>query len=57
VISPAIIPVKHGILCGTRSWSVDGGRELSHHALDDRHEGGAKSGASRAVRFRWVVPA
>ena len=34
--------MKHGILCGTRSWSVGGGRgELSHHALDDRHEGGA----------------
>ena len=32
-------------------------RELSHHALDDRHEGGAKSGARGAVRFSRVVPA
>jgi hypothetical protein len=32
--------VKHGILCETRPWSAGGGRcELSHHALDDRHEG------------------
>ena len=32
------------------------GAELSHHALDDRHEGGAKSGARWAVRFSRVVP-
>src|SRR6201987_3957251 len=50
--------MKHGILCGTRPWSASGGRgELSHHALDDRHEGGAKSGARGAVRFGRVVPA
>jgi len=50
--------VKHGILCGTRSWSVGGGRgELSHHALDDRHEGGAKSGArgqSALAELCWL---
>jgi len=50
--------VKHGILCGTRSWSVGGARgELSHHALDDRHEGGAKSGArgqSALAELCWL---
>src|SRR5580704_1351788 len=50
--------VKHGILCGTRPWSAVGRRsELSHHTLDDRHEGGAKSGARGAVRFSRAVPA
>jgi hypothetical protein len=50
--------VKHGFFCGTRPWSTGGGRsELSHYALDDRHAGGAKSGARGAVRFSRVVPA
>jgi hypothetical protein len=49
--------VKHGFLCGTRPWSAVGRRsELSHHTLDDRHEGGAKSGARGAVRFSRAVP-
>jgi hypothetical protein len=30
--------------------TVEGG-EFSHHALDDRHEGGVKPGARGAVRF------
>ena len=34
------------------------GAASSHiDALDDRHEGGKKSGARRAVRFSRVVPA
>jgi hypothetical protein len=43
--------------CGTRPWSAGGGcGELSHHALDDRHEGGTKSGPMGTVRFSRVVP-
>src|SRR5271166_1559403 len=44
--------------CGTRPWSASGGRgKLSYHALDDRHEGGAKPSAMEAVRLGRVVPA
>ena len=53
----ALFLVKHGILCGMRPWSASGGRgELSHDALDDRYEGGAKPSARWAVRFSSVVP-
>jgi hypothetical protein len=31
--------------------------KLSHHALDDRHEGGAKSGAREPASFSRIVPA
>jgi hypothetical protein len=53
--------MQHGILCGTRPWSAGGGRgELSHHAPDDRHEGGTKSGpvgtVRGTVRLSRVVP-
>ena len=56
MLSPGIV-VEHGVSCGTRPWSTRGGRgKLSRHALDDRHEGGAKSGARGAVRLSRVVP-
>ena len=52
-----LLLVRDPILCETRPRSARGGRgELSHHALDDRHEGGAKSGARGAVGFGRVVP-
>ena len=42
---------------GTRPWSAGRGcGELSHHALDDRHEGGTKSRPMGSVRFGRVVP-
>jgi hypothetical protein len=50
--------VKHGIHCGTRSWSADGVHgKFSHHALGDRHESGAKSGAREPACFSRIVPA
>src|SRR6516164_4657100 len=49
--------MKHRNLCGTRPWFPSGGRgELTHHAPDDHHEGGAKSGRRGALRFGSVVP-
>ena len=43
--------------CGTRPWSDGGGRgELSHHALDNCHEGGTKPSPMGTVRFSGVVP-
>src|SRR5262249_36594198 len=48
----------HGIHCGTRPWSADGVHgKLSHHALGDRHESGAKSGAREPACFSRIVPA
>jgi hypothetical protein len=48
--------MEHGILCGTRPSSAGGGSgELSHHALDNCHEGGTKSGPMGTVRFSRVV--
>ena len=51
--------VKHGkIHCGTRPWSADGVRgKLSHHALGDRHESGAKSRVREPACFSRIVPA
>ena len=50
-LSAAIVG-KESLLREARPWSVSRGRgELSQHALDDRHEGDAKSGASGRVRF------
>jgi hypothetical protein len=49
--------MEHGILCGTRPWSAGGGSgELSHHALDNCHEGGTKPRPMGTVRFKRVVP-
>jgi len=52
--------MKHGDLCGTRPWSAGGGSdELSHHPLDDRHEGGAsqapggESALAQLCRLYW----
>src|SRR5262249_2717075 len=45
MLLPVIVDENTEFFCGTRPWSAGGGRgELSHHALDDRHERGAKSG-------------
>ncbi len=47
MFSPAIVG-KRPFLRETRPLSAGGERgELSHHALEDRHQGGAKSGALR----------
>jgi hypothetical protein len=55
-LSAAIVG-KRSILRETRPWSANGGRgELSHYALDDRHEGGAKSSARGAVGLGRIVP-
>ena len=43
--------------CGTRPWSAGGGSgELSHHALDNCHQGGAKPSPMGTVRLSRVVP-
>src|ERR1700739_1493528 len=54
------VPLKlleSGGFCGTRLWSASGGRgKLSHHALDDCYERGAKPGAGGRVRTSSAVP-
>lgn len=44
------------LLRETRPWSASGGHgELSHHALGDRHEGGAEPGGGRGtIGFRRI---
>ena len=54
VNSGGVGPPPGGV--GPPPGGVGAGGELSCHALDDRREGGAKSGGRGALRFGSVVP-